>query len=59
MDTTTVAIFKDPSTSFWLRRALTEALIRDPVDAANDADFLARFLDKRAKAILAHAQRGL
>lgn len=42
----------DPSTSTWLSNALTAALCRDPVDAANDADLMALVLDRRAKKIL-------
>jgi hypothetical protein len=45
-------ILADPSASFWLRNALLAAVSRDPVDAANDADVLARLLDKRCREIL-------
>jgi hypothetical protein len=45
-------LLRDPSTSFWLRNALTSALLRDPVDAANDAEILARVLDSRCCSIL-------
>jgi hypothetical protein len=45
-------LLREPSTSFWLRNALTSALLRDPVDAANDADILARVLDQRCRLIL-------
>ncbi len=45
-------LLRDPSTSFWLRNALTSALSRDPVDAANDADILARVLGERCRSIL-------
>ena len=45
-------LLKDPSTSFWLRNALIAALSRDPVDAANDAEVLARVLDRRCRLIL-------
>lgn len=38
----------DPSASHWLRDALQSAMKRDPVDAANDAEVLARLLDERA-----------
>lgn len=41
-------ILKDPSTSGWLRGALSTALLRDPVDAANDAEVLAVVLGARA-----------
>lgn len=42
----------DPFASFWLRNALLAALSRDPVDAANDAEVLARLLDRRCREIL-------
>lgn len=42
-------IFADPAASFWLRHALSTALSRDPVDATNDAELLARILDRRCK----------
>jgi hypothetical protein len=45
-------LLKDPSTSFWLRNALSTALSRDPVDAANDSEILARVLDSRCHSIL-------
>lgn len=45
-------VLADPSASFWLRNALLAALSRDPVDAANEADVLARLLDKRCCEIL-------
>lgn len=41
-------VLSDPSTSYWLRDALRAAMVRDPVDAANDAQVLARLLDARA-----------
>jgi hypothetical protein len=40
-------MLKDPSLSYWLVNALTSALERDPVDAANDAGLLSMILDKR------------
>jgi len=33
-------ILSDPSTSHWLRSALSTILMRDPVDAQNDVDKL-------------------
>lgn len=45
-------VLADPATSFWLCRALRGALARDPVDAVNDADLLARLLDTRCNEIL-------
>ena len=45
-------VLRDPAASLWLRNALRAALVRDPVDAANDADVLARLLDRRCRSIL-------
>ena len=45
-------ILHDPASSLWLRNALRTALVRDPVDAANDAEVLARLLDRRCRSIL-------
>ncbi len=42
----------DPAASFWLKNALCEALNRDPVDAANEAEVLARILDQRCRKLL-------
>jgi hypothetical protein len=48
----TVEVLRDPAASFWLKDSLQSALQRDPVDAANDADVLARLLDRCSRAIL-------
>jgi hypothetical protein len=45
-------VLRDPAASFWLRHALNSALARDPVDAANAAEVLARLLDRRCRQIL-------
>jgi hypothetical protein len=45
-------VLRDPSASFWLKAALRSALGRDPVDAANDAEVLARLLDRRCRWML-------
>ena len=45
-------VLADPAASFWLKEALRSALTRDPVDAANDAEVLARLLDRRCQEIL-------
>jgi len=45
-------VLRDPAASLWLRNALCAALVRDPVDAANDAEVLARLLDRRCRSIL-------
>jgi hypothetical protein len=48
-------ILGDPAASNWLKSALREALMRDPIDAANDAELLARVLLDRATSILSAA----
>ena len=45
-------VLRDPAASLWLRNALRAALVRDPVDAANDAEVFARLLDRRCRSIL-------
>ena len=45
-------VLTDPAASFWLKECLRSALDRDPVDAANDADVLAKLLDRRCQEIL-------
>ncbi len=45
-------VLSDPCASFWLKNALRAALIRDPVDAANDAEVLFRLLDDWCREIL-------
>lgn len=49
-------ILADPAASFWLKRAVRSALSRDPVDAANDADVLARLLESRCRSLLEDAK---
>jgi len=48
----TEEVLRDPAASSWLKSALRSALARDPVDAANDAEILARLLDRRCRSIL-------
>jgi 3'-phosphoadenosine 5'-phosphosulfate (PAPS) 3'-phosphatase len=45
-------VLADPAASSWIKQALESALPRDPVDAANDAEVLARLLDSRCRRIL-------
>ena len=49
-------VLADPATSSWLTNALLAALSRDPVDAANDAEVLARLLDRHCQAIFRAGQ---
>ena len=46
------AVLADPSCSRWLATALRSALTRDPVDAANDAHFLANILREHCRAVV-------
>jgi len=46
------AVLADPAASSWIKRALSLALSVDPVDAANDAEFLALLLETRCVEIL-------
>jgi len=46
-------VLLNPAASYWLKAALRSALARDPVDAAHDADILARLLYRRCQEILA------
>jgi hypothetical protein len=48
-------IVDDPAASFWLKNALRAALMRDPVDAANDAELLAQVLEQRCRQTLGAA----
>ncbi len=48
------SVLADPSTHYWVSRALREALKGDPVDAARGAEVLAAVLGQRCDAILAH-----
>lgn len=43
-------ITEDPTASDWLKEALMNAINRDPVDAANDAQVLYEILAQRSKA---------
>jgi hypothetical protein len=45
-------ILADPAASGWLKAALRSALLRDPVDAANDSEVLAKVLDRWCRGIL-------
>jgi hypothetical protein len=45
-------VLEDPAASFWMKGALSSALARDPVDAANDSELLARLLDARCQKVL-------
>jgi hypothetical protein len=44
-------VTEDPAASSWLKNALVEAINRDPVDAAGDAEVLCRILKLRAAAV--------
>ena len=44
-------VTQDPTASDWLKNSLLEAINRDPVDAAGDAEVLCRILKLRAAAV--------
>ena len=44
-------VTEDPAASGWLKNALLEAINRDPVDAAGDAEVLYRILKLRSAAV--------
>jgi len=48
-------VLADPAASRWMKQSLSSALTRDPVDAANDADLLARLLDKKCQDALSQS----
>lgn len=48
-------ILADPAASSWLKNALREASSRDPVDAANDAEILAKLLDRQCREVLSQS----
>jgi len=50
---------QDPAASSWFKSAAMSALNRDPVDAAHDAEELARLFLDRAQQILAEAQMAM
>ena len=43
-------VTEDPAASYWLKSVLIEAINRDPVDAAQDAEVLSGILKLRAAA---------
>lgn len=53
-------ILAAPTTSFWLKNAIQTSIMRDPVDAANDADTLMMLLNRRQDEMIARhlAARG-
>jgi hypothetical protein len=49
------AVLADSSASDWLKNAIRTSITRDPVDAANDAEFLFRLLDRRVSQTLSRS----
>ena len=49
-------VLVDPAASLWLKSALRSALSRDPIDAANDSEILARLLQLRCDRLLEKGQ---
>ena len=52
-------VLVDPAASLWLKSALCSALSRDPIDAANDSEILARLLERRCDRLLEKEQRSV
>jgi len=52
-------VLVDPAASLWLKSALRSALSRDPIDAANDSEILARLLELRCDRLLEKEQRSV
>ena len=52
-----VQVMQNPAESYWLAQAKLDLLKRDPVDAANDADALARFAEGRLNELLRDAEK--
>ena len=50
-------VAENPAASGWLKNALVEAINRDPVDAAGDAEVLCRILKLRAAAVQKGSER--
>lgn len=50
-------VLTDPTTSFWLKEALSTARRRDPVDAEGDAELLLNLLQVRGRVLLASFKR--
>ena len=46
------AILADPAASYWLKEAIRALLSRDALDAANDAELLAKLFSSRLDAML-------
>ena len=52
-----LTVLVDPCASLWLKSALRTALERDCVDAASDAELLARLLGERADVLVGTASK--
>jgi hypothetical protein len=52
-------VLADSAASLWLKSALRSALSRDPIDAANDSEILARLLELRSERLLREGQRSV
>jgi len=51
IDDVITSILASPASSEWLRQSLTQALTRDCVDAANDAELLSDLLIRKCSSI--------
>jgi hypothetical protein len=52
-------VLRCPAASNWLKGAVRDLLKRDPVDAANDVDYLAELMTERADVALMRAGEGV
>ena len=50
-----IASLENPATSFWLKRAVSESMERDPVDALRDASILVEILEKYLQEVDSHS----
>lgn len=54
---TITEVLADTSTSYWLRKALLSAIRRDTINAAEDAELLARLLNRACTTALGRLTR--
>ena len=52
-------VLNDPAASDWLKSAIRELLLRDPVDAAHDTFWLGAIMNERAKTALKEASSNM
>ena len=47
-------ILNSPATSYWLRKTIESAMVRDPVDALRDAETLLAVLEERLRETMSY-----